>query len=63
MDAITQFAILTITTIIAGALALAMAWSFLCGAFRLMQPAAADRPRGVRSELMQGTRSSARRVV
>ena len=55
MDAITQFAILTVTTIIAGALAFAMAWSFLCGAFRLMQPASIDRPRGARSKL-QGTR-------
>jgi hypothetical protein len=70
MDAISQFAILTLATIVAGAAAFAMAWLFLRGAFHLMQPAtasrlaaAASRPRYVRSELVQGTRASARQLA
>jgi len=40
MDSITQFAVLAVATLIAAATAFAMAWVFLRGAFRLMQPAA-----------------------
>jgi len=71
MDAISRFAILTLATIFAGAAAFAMAWLFLRGAFHLMQPAtasrleaaAASRPPYVRSELVQGTRASARQLA
>ena len=71
MDAISRFAILTLATIFAGAAAFAMAWLFLRGAFHLMQPATASgleatrasRPRYVRSELVQGTRASARQLA
>jgi len=62
MDLMAQFAVLTLTTIFAGALAFAMAWAFLQGAFRLMQPAgrsAEGRPSAVRLELVHGTRASA----
>jgi hypothetical protein len=71
MDAISRFAILTLATIFAGAAAFAMAWLFLRGAFHLMQPAtashleatAARRPHYVRSELVEGTRASARQLA
>jgi hypothetical protein len=63
MDAISQFAVLALTTIFAGAAALAMAWAFLRGAFHLMQPATADRSRSAHSELVQGTRASAQQFV
>jgi hypothetical protein len=61
MDLMAQFAVLTLTTIFAGALAFGMAWAFLQGAFRLMQPAgrSAGRPSAVRLELVHGTRGSA----
>jgi hypothetical protein len=49
MDAMAEFAVLTLTTIFAGALAFGMAWAFLQGAFRLMPPA--------------GTRASARQFA
>ncbi len=63
MDSITQFGILTLTTILAGALAFGMAWAFLQGAFRLMQPAGARRVRSVRPELVHGTRAVARQFA
>jgi len=63
MEAMAQFAVLTLTTIFAGTLALGMAWAFLRGAFHLMQPAAVHRPRVVRSELVHGARTSARRFT
>jgi hypothetical protein len=65
MDAMAQFAVFTLTTIFAGALAFGMAWAFLQGAFRLMQPAghSAGRPRAVSLELVQGTRASARQFA
>ncbi len=63
MEAVAQFAVLTLTTILTGALAAAMAWAFLRGAFHLMQPAAAHRPRVIHSELVHGTRASARQFV
>ena len=63
MDAMAQFAVLTLTTIFAGVLAFGMAWAFLRGAFHLMQPAAEDRPRVVRSELVHGTRGRARQFA
>jgi hypothetical protein len=72
MDAISRFAILTLATIFAGAAAFAMAWLFLRGAFHLMQPATAShleataarrRPHYVRSELVEGTRASARQLA
>jgi hypothetical protein len=60
-----QFAVLTLTTIFAGALAVGMAWAFLQGAFRLMQPAArsAEGPHAVRLELVHATRASARQFA
>ncbi len=63
MQAMAQFAVLTLTTIFAGILAFGMAWAFLRGAFHLMRPAAAHRPRPVRSELVHGTRASTRQFA
>ena len=66
MDAMAQFAVLTLTTIFAGALAFGMAWAFLEGAFRLMQPAgrlAEGRPRAAGLKLVHGTRASARQFA
>jgi hypothetical protein len=68
MSSITQFAVLTLTTIFAGTLAFAMVWAFLRGAFHLMQPAAVrnsrtSAPRVSRqfqSDLVPGTRAAAR---
>jgi hypothetical protein len=60
MEAITQFAVLTVTTIFAGVLAFAMAWAFLRGAFHLMQPAAARQPGPVGLQLVPGTRAAVR---
>ena len=71
MDPITQFAILAVATLIAAATALAMAGIFLRGALHLMRPAAARplrvtgarRSAAIRSELVQGTRASARQIA
>jgi len=71
MDAITQFAVLTLITIFAGILAFAMAWAFLRGAFRLMQPAAVRNSRTsaprvsqqFHSDLVPGTRAAARQFA
>jgi hypothetical protein len=59
MDAMAQVGILAAATVLAGGVAFAMAWAFLQGAFRLMQPAGA-RPARLRLELAQGTRAAAR---
>ncbi|HEU0369858.1 MAG TPA: hypothetical protein VFR42_11635 [Candidatus Acidoferrum sp.] len=58
MDTMAQITILTAATVLAAAAAFAMAWAFLCGAFRLMQPAA--RPARPALELVQGTRAVVR---
>ena len=71
MSSITQFAVLTLTTIFAGVLAFGMAWAFLRGAFHLMQPAAVHNsrtsaPRVSRqfhSDLVPGTRAAARQFA
>ena len=71
MDTLAQFAVLTLTTIFAGALAFAMAWTFLRGAFHLMAPAAvrdsrtsaARGPQQFRAELVSGTRAVARQFA
>jgi hypothetical protein len=71
MNSITQFAVLTLTTIFAGTLASAMVWAFLRGAFHLMQPAAVHNsktsaPRESRqfhSDLVPGTRAAARQFA
>jgi hypothetical protein len=71
MSSITQFAVLTLTTIFAGTLAFAMVWAFLRGAFHLMQPAALrnSRTSGRRlsrqfhPELVPGTRAAARQFA
>ena len=63
MDAMAQLAVLTGATILAGGLAFAMAWAFLQGAFRLMQPAGARQVRVVRAGLVHGTRAVARQFV
>jgi hypothetical protein len=70
MEAMAQLGILAAATVLAAGAAFAMAWGFLHGAFRLMQPAgvgtqvqktnlghASVRPR---LELVQGTRAAAR---
>jgi hypothetical protein len=70
MEAMVQFAVLTVTTILAGILAFGMAWAFLRGAFHLMAPAAvrdsrtsaARGPRQFRGQLVPGTRAVARAI-
>ena len=70
MEAMAEVGILAAATVLATVAAFAMAWAFLQGAFRLMQPAgvgtqvqksnlgqASVRPR---LELVQGTRAAAR---
>jgi len=70
MDAMARMGILAAATALAAGAALGMAWAFLLGAFRLMQPAggraqvrtasvgqSSARPR---LELVQGTRAAAR---
>jgi hypothetical protein len=63
MDSLAQIGILTMATVFAGVTAFGMAWAFLCGAFRLMQPAAVRTTRPVRSELVHGVRAAARQFV
>ena len=71
MDSITQLAVLTVATVIAVASAFAMAWVFLHGAFRLMQPAAirtsasvrGEQARSVGAELVRGSRAAARHFL
>ena len=70
MSSITQFAVLTLTTILAGTLAFAMVWAFLRGAFHLMQPAAVHNSRSAprvsrqfHSDLVPGTRAAARQFA
>jgi hypothetical protein len=71
MDAMGQFAVLTLTTIFAGILAFGMAWAFLRGAFHLMQPAAVRNTRSsaprvsqqFHSDLVPGTRAAARQFA
>lgn len=69
MEAMAQVGILAVATVLAAGAAFGMAWAFLHGAFRLMQPAGAgtqvrtanvgqtQRPR---LELVQGTRAAVR---
>ena len=70
MEAMAQLGILMAATVLAAGTAFGMAWAFLQGAFRLMQPAAAGtrvqkansahpsvRPR---LQLVEGTRAAAR---
>jgi hypothetical protein len=59
MEAMAQLGILAVATVAATGAAFGMAWAFLHGAFRLMQPATA-RPQRPRLELVQGTRAAAR---
>jgi len=70
MEAMAQVGILAAATVLAAGTAFLMAWAFLRGAFRLMQPAGAS-PRlvrtahrghipGPRLELVEGTRAAAR---
>jgi hypothetical protein len=61
MDALAQVGILTVATVFAGAAAFGMAWAFLCGAFRLMEPAAVRVARPMRLELVNG--AAARQFV
>jgi hypothetical protein len=61
MEAMVQFAVLTVATVIAAATALGMAWAFLRGAFLLMQPAAVEKTRpAMRSERVHGVRAAGR---
>jgi hypothetical protein len=70
MEAMAQFAVLTVTTILAGILAFGMVWAFLRGAFHLMAPAtvrdsrtsAARRPQQFRADLGPGARAVARAI-
>jgi len=57
MDALAQVGILTVATLFAGAAAFGMAWAFLCGAFRLMQPAAVRMAKPKRLELVNGAKA------
>ena len=60
MEPITQFAVWAVATAISAIAAFGMAWAFLLGAFRLMQPAGARPARPVRLPLVQGTQAAAR---
>jgi hypothetical protein len=68
MDAMVQFAVLTVATVLAVAAALGLNWFFLRAAFYLMQPAAV-RPRAAvaasvsGSELVYGARAVARQFA
>ena len=71
MEAMAQFAVLTLTTIFAGALAFAMAWAFLLGAFHLMRPAAVRTSstgatpvsKDFHADFVPGTRAAARQFA
>lgn len=71
MDSITQLAVLAAVAIVAAGSAFAMAWAFLHGAFRLMQPAAVravgasqgTQARSAGVELVRGSRAAARHFV
>jgi hypothetical protein len=63
MSSWAQFGILTLVTVFAGAAAFLMAWAFLCGVFRLVQPAVARPARPVGSYLVHGTRAMARQFA
>jgi hypothetical protein len=58
MDAMALVAIMAAATVLAAGAAFGMAWAFLRGAFRLMQPAA--RPARQRLDLVHGTRAVVR---
>jgi len=60
MEAMVQLGILAIATVLAAGVAFLIAWAFLQGAFRLMQPAGVARAASPRLELVQGTRAAAR---
>jgi hypothetical protein len=60
MNTMAQLAVLVAATVLAAGAALGMAWALLCGAFRLMQPAAVRSVQRPRLELLQGTRAVAR---
>ncbi len=61
METMNELAVLTAATVLAAGAAFAMAWAFLAGAFRLMQPASARPPvPRPRLELVRGTQSALR---
>lgn len=60
MNTVAQLAVLAAATVVAAGAAFGMAWAFLQGAFRLMQPAAARSAQRPRPELVRGTRAVAR---
>jgi hypothetical protein len=64
METVNELAVLTAATVLAAGAAFGMAWAFLAGAFRLIEPAAVrpqvQRPR---LELVRGTRAVARGFV
>ena len=60
MEAMAEVGILAAATVLAAGAAFGMAWAFLQGAFRLMQPAGANGPARPRLELVRGTRAAAR---
>jgi hypothetical protein len=60
MDTMAEVAILGGATVLAAGAAFGMAWAFLQGAFRLMQPAAARPAQRPRLEIVRGTRAVAR---
>jgi hypothetical protein len=71
MEAMAQFAVLTLATIFAAVLAFGMAWAFLLGAFHLMRPTGvrSSRTSGssvsqeFHSDLVAGTRAAARQFA
>jgi hypothetical protein len=73
MDSMAQLAVLAAATVLAAGVAFGMAWAFLQGTFRLMQPAAVTKTQvqkgnlghqqRPRLELVQGTRAVARHFV
>ena len=67
MEAMAEVGILVAATVLAAGAAFGMAWAFLQGAFRLMQPAGVTRAKAnlgrterAGLELVQGTRAAAR---
>ena len=60
MEAMAEVGILAAATVLAAGAAFGMAWAFLQGAFRLMQPVGANGPARPRLELVRGTRAAAR---
>jgi hypothetical protein len=63
MEAMAQFAVLAVATVMAMVAALGLNWFFLRAAFYLMQPAAVRPARAVHADLVHGVRAAARQFA